>query len=222
MHRRPSLPQRRRSSRRAARRPPPPKPGLDRIEHIVVIYAENRSFDHLYGLFPGANGIANATAEQYTQVDRDGKPLPHLPPVWKGKSPDPAYPSGLPNRPFRHRRAAGQHAAHRAHARHDPQVLSAAGADRRRPQRSLRRGVRLRCAGDGLLRRLVAADVEARAGIRARGQLLHGGVRRFVPEPLLARLRLHAGRSEGTGKSAGRSSTAAAGSAHARFAGVCA
>ena len=35
---------------------------LDAIEHIVVIYAENRSFDHLYGLFPGANGIANATA----------------------------------------------------------------------------------------------------------------------------------------------------------------
>ena len=38
--------------------------GLARIEHIVVIYAENRSFDHLYGLFPGAEGIANATAEQ--------------------------------------------------------------------------------------------------------------------------------------------------------------
>jgi phospholipase C len=56
----------------------------------------------LYGLFPGANGIANATAEQYTQVDRDGKPLPHLPPVWKGKAPDPAYAtSGLPNKPFR-------------------------------------------------------------------------------------------------------------------------
>ncbi len=66
--------------------PPPAKPGLDGIQHIIVIYAENRSFDHLYGLFPGANGIANATPEQYTQVDRDGRPLPHLPPVWKGKS----------------------------------------------------------------------------------------------------------------------------------------
>ena len=81
--------------------PPPPKPGLDRIQHIIVIYAENRSFDHLYGLFPGANGIANATPEQYTQVDRDGKPLPHLPPVWKGKDADPAYPDALPNKPFR-------------------------------------------------------------------------------------------------------------------------
>jgi phospholipase C len=75
--------------------------GLDKIEHIVVIYAENRSFDNLYGLFPGADGIANATPEQYTQVDVDGKPLPHLPPVWKGKDPDTAFPKDLPNKPFR-------------------------------------------------------------------------------------------------------------------------
>src|SRR5213083_1150034 len=78
-----------------------PKAGLDRIEHVIVIYAENRSFDNLYGLFPGADGIANATPEQYTQVDYDGTPLPHLPPVWKGKDPDPAFPKDLPNRPFR-------------------------------------------------------------------------------------------------------------------------
>jgi phospholipase C len=75
--------------------------GLDRIEHIIVIYAENRSFDNLYGLFPGANGIANATPAQYTQVDRDGKPLAALPRVWKGKDADPAFAPDLPNRPFR-------------------------------------------------------------------------------------------------------------------------
>ncbi|HXU66228.1 MAG TPA: acid phosphatase [Casimicrobiaceae bacterium] len=75
--------------------------GLDRIEHIIVIYAENRSFDSLYGLFPGANGLANATPAQYTQVDHDGKPLATLPPVWKGKEADPAFPRDLPNRPFR-------------------------------------------------------------------------------------------------------------------------
>src|SRR5216683_1546492 len=74
---------------------------LEKIQHIVVIYAENRSFDNLYGLFPGANGIANATPERYTQVDYDGKPLPHLPPVWKGKDADPAFPKDLPNKPFR-------------------------------------------------------------------------------------------------------------------------
>jgi len=77
-----------------------PKARLDQIEHIIVIYAENRSFDNLYGLFPGADGIANATPEQYTQVDYDGKPLPRLP-FWQGKDPDPAYPRDLPNKPFR-------------------------------------------------------------------------------------------------------------------------
>src|SRR6476619_6917556 len=80
---------------------PTTKPGIDSVQHIIVIYAENRSFDHLYGLFPGANGIANATPEQYVQVDRDGRPLPNLPPVWTGKEADAAYPTGLPNRPFR-------------------------------------------------------------------------------------------------------------------------
>jgi phospholipase C len=55
--------------------------GLAKIETIVVIYAENRSFDHLYGLFPGANGIANATPEQSTQRDHDGSVLPYLQ-VW--------------------------------------------------------------------------------------------------------------------------------------------
>ena len=81
--------------------PPSPRAGLERIEHIVVVYAENRSFDHLYGLFPGADGLANATPDQYTQIDYDGKPLRHLPPVWKGNAPDPAFPKDLPNRPFR-------------------------------------------------------------------------------------------------------------------------
>src|SRR6266704_6701672 len=79
----------------------PARAGLEKIDHIVVIYAENRSFDNLYGLFPGANGIANATPAQYTQIDNDGKPLPYLPPVWKGRDPDPAFPRNLPNKPFR-------------------------------------------------------------------------------------------------------------------------
>ena len=32
--------------------------GLDSIETVVVLYAENRSFDNLYGRFPGANGLS--------------------------------------------------------------------------------------------------------------------------------------------------------------------
>ena len=78
-----------------------PLPGLEKIEHVIVIYAENRSFDNLYGLFPGANGIANARPENTVQVDHDGKPFAALPPVWKGNAPDPAFPASLPNRPFR-------------------------------------------------------------------------------------------------------------------------
>jgi acid phosphatase len=75
--------------------------GLNRIEHIVVIYAENRSFDNLYGLYPGASGINQATSEQTTQIDHDGKPLPHLPPVFSHGRPDPRFPQNLPNGPFR-------------------------------------------------------------------------------------------------------------------------
>jgi phospholipase C len=43
---------------------------LDHIDHFVVIYQENWSFDSLYGLFPGANGLANASATSLSQVDR--------------------------------------------------------------------------------------------------------------------------------------------------------
>ena len=76
---------------------------LDKIEHIVVIYTENRSFDNLYGLFPGADGIANAGAAA-TQVDGSGKPFATLPTVMdtssKPAKPDPRFPASLPNKPF--------------------------------------------------------------------------------------------------------------------------
>src|SRR6266852_2821270 len=73
---------------------------LARIKTIVVIYAENRSFDHLYGFFPGANGIANATTKQRTQLDHDGRPLPYLTIFGADGKPDPRFPR-LPNKPFR-------------------------------------------------------------------------------------------------------------------------
>src|SRR5262249_41135213 len=40
------------------------------IDHFVVIYQENQSFDGLYGNFPGANGLANASATSLSQLDR--------------------------------------------------------------------------------------------------------------------------------------------------------
>src|SRR3954465_14902552 len=89
-----------------ARCAPPPAPTdfharADRIRNVVVIYAENHSFDNMYGMFPGANGVANAAAEQKMQLDHDGSPLPHLPVVYNGGKIDPRYPQGLPNGPFR-------------------------------------------------------------------------------------------------------------------------
>jgi acid phosphatase len=43
---------------------------LRKINHIVVIYEENHSFDNLYGGWEGVNGRANADAAHTTQVDQ--------------------------------------------------------------------------------------------------------------------------------------------------------
>jgi phospholipase C len=87
-----------------AQEAPKPVAGLDRINHIITIYLENRSFDQLYGLFPGADGIANAGAAA-TQVDRDGKPYDRLPPAlntnFKPPQVDTRFPADLPNKPYR-------------------------------------------------------------------------------------------------------------------------
>ena len=80
---------------------PTQRSSLDDVDTIVVIYAENHSFDNMYGMFPGANGVAQAGAAATEQRDHDGSVMPHLPPVFKGDKPDPAYPANLPNGPFR-------------------------------------------------------------------------------------------------------------------------
>ncbi|MFW6165975.1 MAG: acid phosphatase, partial [Ralstonia sp.] len=60
----------------------------DNVKTIVVIYAENRGFDNLYGLFPKANGIPGvnptSTGTAAAQKDFDGSVLPTLPPTWLG------------------------------------------------------------------------------------------------------------------------------------------
>ncbi len=73
---------------------------ISRIDTVVVIYAENRSFDHLYGLFPRANGLANVKPEQFLQRDHDGSILTGLS-VWDshGKADDRFQ--RMPNAPFR-------------------------------------------------------------------------------------------------------------------------
>ena len=75
---------------------------LSDIDTIVVIYAENRSFDNLYGFFPGANGLANLKPADYQQVDRDGSLLKELPPIWGGITKDVPQEktAHMPNAPF--------------------------------------------------------------------------------------------------------------------------
>lgn len=85
-----------------------------KIDTIVVIYAENRAFDNLYGNFPGAHGLGDVVDHDgrplpayVPQIDRDGSPLPNLPPTWRGVTASGITPvvteaqsAGLPNAPF--------------------------------------------------------------------------------------------------------------------------
>lgn len=84
---------------------------LDAIQNVVVIFAENRAFDNLYGLFPGTNGIPGVNPSSrgtyIPQKDFDGSVLPVLPPTWGGLTVagqrvtlSQAQTMGWPNRPF--------------------------------------------------------------------------------------------------------------------------
>ncbi len=85
-----------------------------KVGTIVVIYAENRAFDNLYGNFPGAHGLSEVVGPDgrplpgyVPQIDRDGSVLPVLPPTWSGVTAPGINPvvtqvqsAGLPNAPF--------------------------------------------------------------------------------------------------------------------------
>jgi len=47
---------------------------LRRIDHIVVIYEENHSFDNLYGGWEGVDGLGSAPAARTIQIDQAGMP----------------------------------------------------------------------------------------------------------------------------------------------------
>ena len=79
-----------------------PTHGIEKINHVVIIFMENWTFDAHYGLFPGANGLDSPGAK-IIQVDKDGKPYETLPPVvnnFGNTNPDTRFPSNLPNAPF--------------------------------------------------------------------------------------------------------------------------
>jgi phospholipase C len=72
-----------------------PKSGtINKVNHVVVIYLENRAFDNTYGEFAGATGLADA-AGALPQIDSSGDVYDSLPQV-AGQP----YPTNLPNAPF--------------------------------------------------------------------------------------------------------------------------
>ena len=68
------------------------------IDHVVVLFLENRSFDHLFGTYPGADGLANYKGRQ---ADKSGATYATLPPpLGRDGKPDPRFAGDLPNAPF--------------------------------------------------------------------------------------------------------------------------
>ena len=86
----------------------------EQVKTIVVIYAENRSFNNLFANFPGVEKPLSALKPaDYQQRDRDGSLLQTLPPAWGGVvqvgpqtvdgvtyAPGEQYQQNLPNAPF--------------------------------------------------------------------------------------------------------------------------
>jgi phospholipase C len=78
---------------------------LSKIDHFVVLYLENHSFDNLYGQFedPRVEGLKQALThpELYTQVDAQGAVLDSLvPPLDENGKPIVGFPASLPNKPY--------------------------------------------------------------------------------------------------------------------------
>ena len=92
------------SSSAPAQTPVERKENLARIGHIIVVVLESRSFDHLYGLFPGADGIGNSGSAT-GQVDHNGQQFVALPAVINTnigeQRIDTRFAFGFPNGPFR-------------------------------------------------------------------------------------------------------------------------
>ncbi len=58
------------------------------VGHVLVVYCENRSFDHLFHDFPGLQQpLSSVAPDRSLQRDRDGRVLAELPPIWRGLVP---------------------------------------------------------------------------------------------------------------------------------------
>jgi acid phosphatase len=86
---------------------------LDRVQHLVVVYEENHSFDNLYGRWEGVNGLGSADAAHTTQVNQSGTPYDcllqndvnltspsPLPTTCTDNTTGSSFQSAFPNQPF--------------------------------------------------------------------------------------------------------------------------
>ena len=68
---------------------------ITKLNHIVVIYLENHSFDNLYGQFAGAEGLSSAAAMAHAQIDLTGAVYTTLPQTTTSP-----FPTTIPNGAF--------------------------------------------------------------------------------------------------------------------------
>ena len=137
------------------------------------------------------------------QRDRDGSPLAVLPPVWGGLTAKGAAgrDAGADRRPAERRSGSTSRRPQPA-ARRRPSVYARSRAPLLQNQMQIDGGKNDRFAAwaeaapsHGLLRRQRDGAVEGRPALHARRQLLHGRVRRLLPQPPVPGLRLRAGLS---------------------------
>lgn len=69
---------------------------IQKINHVVVVYMENHSFDNLWGEFEGANGLSKAKEENIIQVDENDSVYKYLPDIPRNNG----FPENLPNTYF--------------------------------------------------------------------------------------------------------------------------
>ena len=172
----------------------PQQPAAERIQTIVVIYAENHSFDNMYGMFPGANGVAQRDRRAArSSATTTASVLPHAAAGVQGRQARSRLSRRAAQRPVPHRRAADQQAHRPAHAR--ARSTSTTRTSSRSTAGKNDKFVAMTNVGgwvmgyyDGSSQLRVAVG----EAIHARRQLLHGRLRRLVPQPPVARLRVHA------------------------------
>ena len=168
---------------------PRPSRALRGIDHIVVIYEENHSFDNLYGGWEGVDGLNAAPAagqpggRAYKCLLQNDVNLAAVTAAGRRTLPGEAFASHFPNAPFQiddfiaadghdlpgagharaQRRAQGQRPAGRLHARPRPPLLPGAVPAQRRAPEPLRDGLGRRRPDDGPLRHAQAADLQVPA-----------------------------------------------------------